>query len=75
MLSRISTRNLNNAALYPLQANIRDRLQSFTIHFHNDSFQNLLVFLIKIIYGFNENALNSNKSTSKLHNIYTQFFL
>ena len=59
------------AVLYPLQADIRDRSQSFTIDFLNDSFQNLPVFLINQINGFNEHAINSNKSTSKLYNIYT----
>ena len=68
MLDRISTRNFKNAALYPLQADIRDRSQLFTIYLSNDSFQNILVFLIKQINGFNEHAINSIKS--KLHNIY-----
>ena len=53
-----------------MQADIKDRSQLFTIHFPNDSFQNLPVFLIKQINGFID-AINSNKSTSKLHNIYT----
>ena len=34
--------NDKNAALYPLQADVRDRSQLFTFHFPNDSFQNHL---------------------------------
>ena len=71
MLGRTLIRNNKNAALYPLQADIKDRSQLLTIHFLNDSFQNLPVFLFKQINGFNEHAINSNKSISKLHNIYT----
>ena len=39
----------------------KDSSQLFTIHFPNDIFQ---------INRFNEHAINSNKSTSKLHNVY-----
>ena len=42
MLGQISTTNYKNVALYPLQADIRDRSQLFTIHFLNDTFHNII---------------------------------
>ena len=46
MLGRISTSNYNNAALYPLQADIRDRSQLFTIHFLKSQFLFYLTLIL-----------------------------
>ena len=64
MLDRISARTYKNAALYPLQADIKDRSQLFTIYFPNDSFFKLMALLSKFhnIYTFKNIKLFQSSS-------------